>query len=129
MVGWYHRLNGHEFEQSLGDDEGQESWHTPVHGVAKGGTQLRDRTTTAKISHHSPSTPGGRYSLHYSDEKNETWSSGRVDLGSKTSMLETTENLQSGPYISTCVHMLIMIISGAQRGKIKPSVKLLSEGA
>ena len=53
----------------------------------------------------------------------------RVDLGSKTSMLETTENLQSGPYISTCVHMLIMIISGAQRGKIKPSVKLLSEVA
>ena len=25
MVGWYHRLNGHEFEQSLGDSEGQGS--------------------------------------------------------------------------------------------------------
>ena len=50
-----------------------------------------------------------------------------VDLGSKTSMLEITENLQSGPHISPCVHMLIMIIRGAQRGKIKPSVKLLSE--
>ena len=23
MVGWHHRLNGHEFEQSLGDGEGQ----------------------------------------------------------------------------------------------------------
>ena len=22
MVGWHHRLNGHEFEQALGDDEG-----------------------------------------------------------------------------------------------------------
>ena len=22
MVGWHHRLNGHEFEQSLGDGEG-----------------------------------------------------------------------------------------------------------
>ena len=76
MVGWYHRLNGHEFEQSLGDDKGQESWHTAIHGVTKGGTQLRDRTTTTKIAHHSPSTPGGRYySLHYSDEKSETWSS------------------------------------------------------
>ena len=21
-VGWHHRLNGHEFEQALGDDEG-----------------------------------------------------------------------------------------------------------
>ena len=24
MVGWHHRLNGHEFEQALGDSEGQE---------------------------------------------------------------------------------------------------------
>ena len=25
MVGWYHRLNGHEFEQTLGDSRGQGS--------------------------------------------------------------------------------------------------------
>ena len=25
MVGWHHRINGHEFEQPLGDSEGQES--------------------------------------------------------------------------------------------------------
>ena len=25
MVGWNHRLNGHEFEQTLGDSEGQGS--------------------------------------------------------------------------------------------------------
>ena len=25
IVGWHHRLNGHEFEQALGDDEGQGS--------------------------------------------------------------------------------------------------------
>ena len=25
MVGWYHELNGHEFEQALGDGEGQQS--------------------------------------------------------------------------------------------------------
>ena len=23
MVGWHHRLSGHEFEQTLGDSEGQ----------------------------------------------------------------------------------------------------------
>ena len=23
MFGWYHRLNGHEFEQTLGDGDGQ----------------------------------------------------------------------------------------------------------
>ena len=25
MVGWYHQLSGHEFVQTLGDSEGQES--------------------------------------------------------------------------------------------------------
>ena len=25
MAGWHHQLNGHEFEQTLGDGEGQES--------------------------------------------------------------------------------------------------------
>ena len=25
MVGWHHQLNGHEFEQTLGDGEGQGS--------------------------------------------------------------------------------------------------------
>ena len=25
MVGWHHRINGHEFEQTLGDTEGQGS--------------------------------------------------------------------------------------------------------
>jgi len=25
MVGWHHQLNGHEFDQTLGDSKGQES--------------------------------------------------------------------------------------------------------
>ena len=25
MIGWHHQLNGHEFEQTLGDDKGQGS--------------------------------------------------------------------------------------------------------
>ena len=25
MIGWYHQLSGHEFEQTLGDSEGQGS--------------------------------------------------------------------------------------------------------
>ena len=31
MVGWHHRLNGHEFEQALGDDDGHGSLacHSP----------------------------------------------------------------------------------------------------
>ena len=26
MVGWHHRLNGHEFEQAPGVGDGQEAW-------------------------------------------------------------------------------------------------------
>ena len=35
MVGWHHRLDGHEFEQALGIGDGQGSWDAPVLGVAK----------------------------------------------------------------------------------------------
>ena len=40
-VGWYHLLNGHEFEQGPGDgDRDGEAWHAPAHGVSKSWTQL-----------------------------------------------------------------------------------------
>ena len=41
MVGWHHRLNGHEFEQAPGDSEGQGSLMCcrPC-GVEKSQTQL-----------------------------------------------------------------------------------------
>ena len=35
MVGRHHQLNGHGFEQTLEDSEGQEAWHAAVHGVTK----------------------------------------------------------------------------------------------
>ena len=38
MVGWHHRLNGHEFEQTLRDGEGQGTWSATVHGVPKNQT-------------------------------------------------------------------------------------------
>ena len=44
-VGWYHQLNGKEFEQTLGDDEGQGSRHAAVHGVTESWARLGDRTT------------------------------------------------------------------------------------
>ena len=40
MVGWHHRLDGHEFEQTLGGGEGQGSLECAVHGVAKSQTPL-----------------------------------------------------------------------------------------
>ena len=41
MVVWHHQLSEHEFEQALGDGEGQEAWCAAV-GVAKSQTRLSD---------------------------------------------------------------------------------------
>ena len=38
MVGWHHRLDGHEFEQALGVGVG----HVAVHGVTNCRTPLSD---------------------------------------------------------------------------------------
>ena len=45
MVGWYHRLNGHEFEQTLGDSEGKGSLACQVLGVTMRWTGLSNWTT------------------------------------------------------------------------------------
>ena len=42
MVGWHHRLNGHEFEQALGDGEGQGSLASCSPWVTKSRTQCSD---------------------------------------------------------------------------------------
>ena len=42
MVGWHHRLNGHKFEQTLGDSEGLGSRGAAVHGVIKSQTRLSE---------------------------------------------------------------------------------------
>ena len=34
MAGWHQQLNGHEFEQAPGVDEGQGSLMCAVHGIA-----------------------------------------------------------------------------------------------
>ena len=44
MVGWYHWLNGHEFEETLGVGDGQGGWRAAVHGVAKSRTRLSNWT-------------------------------------------------------------------------------------
>ena len=43
MVGWHHQLNGHEFEQTLGESEivkDREAWCAAVLGFAKIQTRL-----------------------------------------------------------------------------------------
>ena len=50
MIRYHHQLSGHEFEQTLGDSEGQEAWHALVHVVTNNWTQLSDWTTTTTKS-------------------------------------------------------------------------------
>ena len=38
MAGWHHQLNGHEFDQTLGNMKDREAWRAAVHGVAKSWT-------------------------------------------------------------------------------------------
>ena len=42
MVGWHHLIDGHEFEQALGDVKDRAAWCVAVHGVTNSGTQLSD---------------------------------------------------------------------------------------
>ena len=42
MMGWHHRLNGHEFEQAPGDGEGQGGLACFSPWVAKSWTRLSD---------------------------------------------------------------------------------------
>ena len=40
MVGWHHRLKGHEYEQTLGDSEGQGSLVLQSVGLQRAGHNL-----------------------------------------------------------------------------------------
>ena len=46
MVGWHHRLNGHEFEQALGVGDGQENLLCYSPSVTKVWTRLSNGATT-----------------------------------------------------------------------------------
>ena len=52
MVGWYHQFNGHEFQQDLGDGEGQGSpaccspWGSKESDMTE---QLKDKKTTEAV--------------------------------------------------------------------------------
>ena len=57
MVGWHHRLNGHEFEQTPGDGEGQENLACcSLQGCKEPGTTKR--LNNSQLSAHSEVQPG-----------------------------------------------------------------------
>ena len=49
-IGWHYWLNGHEFEQTLGDNKGQGAWCAAIYGVAQDQTKLSDWTTRFVIA-------------------------------------------------------------------------------
>ena len=53
MVGWQHWLNGHEFEQTLGDVKDRGTWHAAVHGVTKSQTQLNNNNNNEVLGNRS----------------------------------------------------------------------------
>ena len=55
MVGWHHQLDGHEFEQTMGDGEWQGNL-VCCHGVTKNWTWLSDWSTTKTLIVLEPRT-------------------------------------------------------------------------
>ena len=53
MVGWHHRLNGHESEQTPGNSEGQEALHAASMGSQRVGHNL---ATEQQAGHPSSNT-------------------------------------------------------------------------
>ena len=65
MIGWQHQFNAPEFEQNLGNGEGQGSMVCCSPGVAKSWKQPSNRTT--KIGAFLHSIPGNAEALGISD--------------------------------------------------------------
>ena len=67
MVGWHHRLNGHEFEQTLGDGEGQGSW------ACRSPWGPKESDTTEQLSNSSHHLTPVRMAIIKKPTANKRW--------------------------------------------------------
>ena len=65
MIGWHHRLDGHEFEQALAVDDGQGGLACCSYGVSGSRTRLRD-SAELNLSHSAVLTPHLSYQQEHS---------------------------------------------------------------
>ena len=49
MIGWHHRLDGHEFEEIRELVMDREAWHVAILGVAKSWTQVTELNRTESL--------------------------------------------------------------------------------
>ena len=99
--GWYnrnslklehHQLNGHEFEQTRGDGEGQEAWLALVHGISMSQIELCDWTIRgnpkARDSHGIYSSRGWKTQKMHSSHQNKLNSSNSLAAQTATKHAE-----------------------------------------
>ena len=66
MVGWHHRLDGHDFEQELMMQ--REAWRAVVHGVTKSQMRLNDLIELIELRSNTPSLGDKCQKLLQSDD-------------------------------------------------------------
>ena len=74
MVGWHHRLNGHEFEQTLGDNEGQGSLACcTFSSVQFSRSVMSDSLQPHELQHARPPCPSPSPGVHSNSHPSSQW--------------------------------------------------------
>ena len=110
MIGWHHRLSGHEFEQTLEIVKGREGWQAAVHGITKCWMWLTEQQKSAasraasekayQVEQRRPeqTLPEGSRSnrLYQEGQPNEFYPFPPVDLSDKFCPLPQEEEERRG---------------------------------
>ena len=109
VVGWYHWLNGHEFEQTLGNSGGWGAWCAAVHGVAKSWTQLSNWTTTSvfdETTHRNEQAMWKGWGCFYRNTLLDPSPDSLHRWGGKTGGWKHSKTKESSHWVPECTHLL-----------------------